>query len=332
VLLPHSPWQFLGDDQNYEPEPRPVIPGILTPELRWRDEFAAASNRQRHLLQAQVADRLLGRIVAKLRAIDAYDDSLLVVTADHGGTFTAGNMLRGLSQASYPEIMWTPLFIKTPGQEAAKIDDLPVRSIDVFPTIADQLDIDLPWKLDGKSALGPRRAEGPLRISSTGWDLEPLPTGRSFHDFDGAAGFARVLGTRATDADPDDPLALYRVGPFGRLVGTPVAPLVEVSGQQVSATFDDDPDYDDIDPAAREIPWAELRGSIAISEERQPIAVAVNGVVAGVTETSGRISDDRTAFAVVLPPELFRRGRNDVRLYVVSGTPEAPRLTASERR
>ncbi|MGZ8735001.1 MAG: sulfatase-like hydrolase/transferase, partial [Acidimicrobiia bacterium] len=237
VLLPHSPWQFLGDGQNYGPERRPTVPGILTPELRWRDEFAATSMRQRHLLQVQVADALLGRIVDKLRRIGAYDESLLIVTADHGATFTAGQQLRGLSQTAYPEVMWTPLFVKASDAREGTIDDTSVRSIDVLPTIADHLDITLPWQTDGRSALSERRSEGRLRISSTIWDEEPPPAGSDFHEFDGAAGFARVLRARAGDGGASDGLQLYRTGPFGRLVGTPAAPRLEAGATAVAATF-----------------------------------------------------------------------------------------------
>ncbi|MGZ8766498.1 MAG: sulfatase-like hydrolase/transferase, partial [Acidimicrobiia bacterium] len=331
VLLPHSPWQFLGDGQNYGPERRPTVPGILTPELRWRDEFAATSMRQRHLLQVQVADALLGRIVDKLRRIGAYDESLLIVTADHGATFSAGQQLRGLSQTSYPEIMWAPLFVKAPDEREGILDDTSVRSIDVLPTIADHLDITLPWQTDGRSAMSEPRSEGRLRISSTIWDDEPPPAGSDFHEFDGAAGFARVLRARAGDGGASDGLQLYRTGPFGRLVGTPAAPHLEAGTAAVAATFAEDPDFDHVDPEASEIPWAELRGTVAISEERQPLAVTVNGVVAAVTETSGQIDDDRTAFAAILPPKLFRHGKNDVRLYAVRGTPTDPRLVATRR-
>jgi hypothetical protein len=330
IVLPHSPWQFLGSGQDYNPERRPVVPGILTPDLRWRDQFAATSTLQRHLLQVQVADALLGRIVAKLERIGAYDDSLLVVTADHGATFTAGEQLRGLSSVSYPEVMWTPLFVKAPGQDDGVIDDRTVRSIDVLPTIADHLRIDLPWKVDGRSARGAPRTDDALRIAATGWDDAPLVPGEDYHEFDGSSGFRKVLGARAGTGGPDDGLELWRAGPYGALVGARADALVQ-AGASVTATFDDDPDFEHVDPGARKIPWADLRGSVGLADERRPVAVVVNGVVASVTETSGRIDDTHTAFAAVLPPKLFRRGANDVRLYVVDGPPEDARLVATRR-
>ena len=43
-----------------------------------------AVSEQRHLLQAQYADRLVGQLMDGLRAEGLYDDSLVIVTADHG--------------------------------------------------------------------------------------------------------------------------------------------------------------------------------------------------------------------------------------------------------
>ena len=170
-----------------------------------------------------------------------------------------------------------------------------------------------------------------LRIASTGWDTAPLVAGKDYHEFDGAEGFQRVLRARAGVGGPDDGLELWRAGSYGQLVGNQAAALVAPGAPVVAVAFDDDPDFEHVDPTAKAIPWADLRGSVALADERRPVAVAVNGVVAAVTETSGRIDDAHTAFAAVLPPKLFRRGRNDVRLYVVTGTPEDPHLVPTRR-
>ena len=156
VLLPHQPWHYLPSGQDYE---EGAARGA--PFYSWANESVARTARLRHLLQLQASDRLLGRIIDRLRELGVYDSSLVVVTADHGVAFEEGEAVRGLSAGSYEGVAWTPLFIKAPGQSQGVVDDRPVQSIDVLPTIADHLDVDLPWKLDGRSALGPRRPEGP---------------------------------------------------------------------------------------------------------------------------------------------------------------------------
>ena len=56
-----------------------------------------------------------------------------------------------------PDIAWVPLFIKAPNQQTGGPDDRPAESIDVVPTVAEHLGVRIPWKVDGRSLLGPPR-------------------------------------------------------------------------------------------------------------------------------------------------------------------------------
>jgi arylsulfatase A-like enzyme len=62
--------------------------------------------------------------------------------------------------------MWVPLFIKEPGQRAAKVDDHNWEHVDLLPTLADYAGVRLPWPVDGRSAL---RGEPGPRLPSTSW-------------------------------------------------------------------------------------------------------------------------------------------------------------------
>jgi hypothetical protein len=58
-----------------------------------------------------------------------------------------------------------------------------------------------------------------------------------------------------------------------------------------------------------------------------PLVVAVNGVIAGVAQSEQANAFAPTAdFWSTLPPQAFRRGRNDVVVYQVTGTPASPHL------
>ena len=50
----------------------------------FRDPFLTRHNEQRYLLQLDFVDRLIGRLLRRLKAQGMYDNTLLVVTADHG--------------------------------------------------------------------------------------------------------------------------------------------------------------------------------------------------------------------------------------------------------
>jgi len=85
VMLPHSPWLILPDGRLYETDDG------YAPMARnghWKGSYAASLARQRHLLQLQYLDRRLGDILAGLERTGRFDETLIVVTADHGVGFT----------------------------------------------------------------------------------------------------------------------------------------------------------------------------------------------------------------------------------------------------
>ena len=115
---PHVPWRYLPSGLQYETPDHD--PGKVDDE--WIDQaWPPELGRQRHLLQLRYVDRLVGDLLDRLRATDTFDDTLLVVTADHGIAFQPGQPVRGLEadgyvEAIHPEVMWVPMFVKAPGQ------------------------------------------------------------------------------------------------------------------------------------------------------------------------------------------------------------------------
>src|SRR6266540_2657827 len=153
VLMPHAPWKFLPDGRSYsDPVGRPVLKGGLWPEALTK------LNHERHLLQLAYTDRLVGQVVQRLKDQGLYDKSLVVMTADHGSGFSPTARSRAVGGGDEPTLMWVPLFIKTPHQTKGRIDDRNWEHVDLLPTIADLLDVSVPWKVDGFSEVGaPKR-------------------------------------------------------------------------------------------------------------------------------------------------------------------------------
>jgi hypothetical protein len=155
-LLPHSPWRFLPSGRRYSIRQAPGWGG----DEVWNGNQAAVDQYwQRHLLQLGYADHVLGRLVAHLRQTGLYDRALLVVTADHGISFRAGEKRRPLSEANLQDIAYVPLFVKLPHQRRGRVERAPARTLDIVPTIADAIDVRLPWRVDGHSLLGKRPPE-----------------------------------------------------------------------------------------------------------------------------------------------------------------------------
>lgn len=323
VILPHAPWRFLPTGQQYSNSFE--VPFGLDESLSWKDGDQAQLGRAAQLLQLQAADRLLGSIVSRLRQLDAYRDSLVVVTADHGVAFTPGASYRSATPANYDQVMWVPLFVKQPGAQAGTTDDRIARTIDLLPTIADALDADVPWRVDGRSLLGPATTDAQRRFMNWGINAFDPPAGPNYYaTYDGVAGFAKVLATPAWNPSGAPALRAYGVGRYGGLVGRDAGRLSAGDDPAVQALVVNAADYMQVDPTAAEIPAALLRAGLS-GRELVTVAVAVNGTIGAVVPTTQSFALTPQVRAY-LPPQLFRSGVNDIQLYRVDGPVAAPVL------
>ncbi len=222
VLLPHQPWRYLPtlQDTGYNPQD----PFTITNLISWIDTWSADVGKEKHVLQLEAGDRLLGQIIAKLKAIGAWDNSVVVVTADHGIAFEAHQPARSVVASTADQILWTPLFVKTPQQTTGRIDDRPAQSVDVVPTIADLIGLKIPWHVDGVSLEGPPRKEFVRHFYQ--WrlphfqpkDLKVAP-GNTYMGFDPRVYFPEVLKARAAPPGDDPALRPYQIGPYASLLG-----------------------------------------------------------------------------------------------------------------
>jgi hypothetical protein len=328
IELPHEPWHYLPNLQDSLATGK--IQGATY--LSWSSQAAADAARQRHLLQVQASDTLFGQIVAKLKRIGAYDDSLVIMTADHGVAFTRDEPLRSVSRNNYPQIMWPPLFVKYPGQHAGVIDDRPAESVDIMPTIADVVGATIPWRVDGQSLRAAPRAEFPRRMYQWGAHAyEPpnalkAPAGRDYLEFDGAAGFAEVLRARAAPPGADASLRIYRDAPFGDLVGREVTPLIHDEPGREKAALSSRSLFDRVDPNSPRIPWAYGEGFFNDLNGSSPVAIALNGRIVAVTTAESLDSKGNAFFTYIIPPELVRPGGNVPSVYLIRGSARDPSL------
>lgn len=103
-------------------------------------------------------DHHFGRIIDHLKATGQYEDTLIVVTSDHGellGDYGCWGKMSYLDAA-----FRVPLMIRVPGGRPARVDQ-PTESVDVMPTILDWLGQDCPDTVDGRSLLPLARGELP---------------------------------------------------------------------------------------------------------------------------------------------------------------------------
>jgi len=99
-------------------------------------------------------EALVGPVIGKLRELGLYENTLLIVTSDHGEEFFEhGSWLH--THNLYNETIQVPLIIKFPGGRAAgtRVDSY-ARLVDIMPTILDELGVKGEAdNMDGRSLL-----------------------------------------------------------------------------------------------------------------------------------------------------------------------------------
>ena len=307
VLLPHHPWEYLPDGKIYA-SGLGFQPGLVN-EGWVGDPELAIQAQQRHLLQVGYTDLALGRVLDRLEGAGLYDDSLVVVVADHGVSFRPSGERRRVEPGNLEEIAFVPLFVKAPGQSRGETVEGLARTIDIVPTVADMLGVQVPWELDGRSLLEGNGGDGEVLVgTSSGEVVEGDLTDLVGRLDEVLARQVQLFG------EEDDSPGLFGIGPRPELLGLPPNGLVAAATGgptfESYGTSDYDPDS----------PFAPVRvyGRIDGAPGGQDIAIAVNGRIVAVTRSFEH--DGETLVSVVTPQDAYVPGANSVRLYVVTGS------------
>jgi hypothetical protein len=303
VQIPHLPWQYLQDGTGY-PSGDPPLQAFAGEHGTWTSQrWLVEHSWQRHLLQAGYADRIVGDLIARLRKTGIFDRALVVVVADHGIAFVPGVERREVQPETVEQLAGVPLFVKAPGRRSGGIDDRPARTVDVLPTIAAILGIELPFEVEGEALAGPEGDDSEARVSVA--DRSGGEESLSFGDF--LERRAEVVAEKAALFGSGPWRDVYRFGPHADLIGRP-AP----SGSDADFTLADADLYEDVDPDSLALP-ALVRGEVGgDAGADEPIAVAVNGTIAAVGRTYEIAGG--TYVSVIVPPSSFRRGANEIRV------------------
>ena len=313
--LPHVPYMFLPSGRRTRNGVRDPIPQMNGPR-GYGDPFLTRHNEQRFLLQLGFADHMIGRLIRRLRSQRMFDRALIVVTADHGGSFEMGvRDRRQITRGNVDEVAPVPLFVKAPRQQRGQVNRAYARTLDVLPTIADVLNVSIPFRVDGRSAFGRaarrRRAvriptrdfRRTVRISARAWERRRRAVVR------------RRLGRYGSG----DPLGLFRgIGPHRRLIGRALAELAPQRRAKVRSRFVHGRRLRSVRRRSGLMP-TQVAGTLLGGRRgaRRDLALSVNGRIE-VTGRSWRLRGSRAErFALNVPEAVLRESRNDVRLLEV---------------
>jgi arylsulfatase A-like enzyme len=109
------------------------------------------------------ADKEIGIILDYLRDNGLYDNSIIVITADHGESLDEHDYYFEHGEYYYDTTALIPLAIKRPYQNTPALWEYQVRNIDIFPTILGELDLQA--ECEGKN-LFPKNVEDERELRS----------------------------------------------------------------------------------------------------------------------------------------------------------------------
>jgi Sulfatase len=323
VFFPHAPWWHFpsGNRSSLGEAPAPGRDASDT----WREPSLTLQAYQRHLLQVGFTDRLVGDLLRRLRETGMYDRSLVIVTADHGVSFRVDEPRRAASPANLEDIAFVPLLVKEPGQAQGRVTDYLVETIDVLPTIADVLGIQIPWGVEGQTAF-----EDPGRETVTVGTRRTLdPDGEATAPFASLVTRQQAAIQRRASLFGVGPWeSLFAGGPHRELLGRPVDDVAVVASGDVGI-IDHDATRNLLTRMDPDLPFvpSPLQGRVEGdgAQAGRMMAVAVNGKIAALATVYQ--ARDKLRFSSLPPESVFVPGRNVVELFWVDGPVGSERLS-----
>ena len=317
TLTPHMPFEYVPSGSRYRARDYQGHEEEGERLFLKSDPWLPLVLQQRHLLQVGFVDRFIGSLMDRLQAQGIYEESLIIVTADHGSSFQHGKRRRALVDGNQADILSVPLIVKFPQQVAGTVSDRNVETIDILPTVADVLSTRLPYEVDGRSLLDSSEPERPvktfIRRNASRVNVDRHAARLSDHSLE-----QKLLHFGS---------GLYGLGPHAALVGRSLATLDVRSGTAPLVVLQNSAVFDNVDVEAETLPLY-VRGTVTSGlNDRVSLAVSVNGVV--VATTVSYLERKRWVFASMIPDEALVPGANDVQIFVIDGVENAPVLTSA---
>ena len=313
LVLPHMPFEYVASGRRYRG------PDYQTRMYFGRGLFEGVSAayadtlHQRHLAQVGFADRLVGDVIRRLREVGAYDQALVIITADHGASYREGRSRRRprTRQGNLSDVLQVPLLVKLPGQQRGEVVDRIVETVDILPTVLDVVGAKAFLRLDGRSLIDsqvPERTPRTFFLRNPA-NRAPLALG------DLSADRAASLQRKAARFGSGDPSALYAPSDARHLLGTNVSRAGLREARDVQVSIDNPGQFEAVTRDRDPLPIY-VRG-VLTSTRPDPlnVVVVVNGIVSAVAHSY----QDRGGhlFGTLIPETALRDGKNTVAAFVV---------------
>lgn len=313
LQAPHVPWQTNPSGTHYErPEEYTEVEGVEG-NGRWgSDASVVLMGFQRHLYQVGFLDTMLGQLFKQLDQTGTWDETMVVVVADHGASFVIGEHRRWPYEDNRDDLYRVPMFVKYPGQAAGETRDEPAYGIDLLPSMVDALGVGTDWVFDGVSLLeidGLDRPHEPVWWCCNG---------------DGASTDLAVLMDQVESnhirvPDQGSWLGVAGVGPYAGLVGQPAATLDIANSGELKWSLESGASLGEVDLDTGKVQTL-LTGRIELpnGSDSDDLLVVLNGTVAGVGYVA-RDSAHGGSIRGLVTEDLVVDGHNEIDILVPDG-------------
>ena len=173
---------FPGKNQHFDPwmdyqsVRRPVLYGTHHLTAAEKQDLVSQYDGALVYTDAQIA-----RLLDRLRAMGLYDNTLILITGDHGEAFGEHDLMEHATGFLYENQVHVPLFIKYPGQHTGRESDALTSEVDLMPTVLDVAGVLSPG-VQGRSLRSAERgASEPVYAD----DSNHLPFLQSYRRFQG---------------------------------------------------------------------------------------------------------------------------------------------------
>lgn len=145
----HAPKEFLdlyGDDYDGPPFETSTYREVTEPPE------AIEHLRKKYASGLTMVDKWFGRLIDTVKEMGIYDDTLIIVTTDHGHLLGEHGYTGKNYMHQYNQIANIPLFIRMPGCGRKRVDEI-TQNIDLMPTLLEYFGIPVPERVQGVSLL-----------------------------------------------------------------------------------------------------------------------------------------------------------------------------------
>lgn len=308
ALVPHAPWRITPDNRV-----APLSPSISTSNPESED--GVRDTYQTFLYQVAAADNVIVDVMAQLKKAGKWDNTMLVVTADHGISFVPTLPQRHTDfteKETISDIYRIPTFIKYPQQATGVISDCAMSNLDLLPTIVETTGTKTSWKFGGKSVAQSCPTNRVRQVVSATGETSVI-----------SGGFEEVLervtyySGMVSNEGPNRRIAA--IGSSVSVIGSPVS--AEAKNTEVIAwTVNQKKNFKNVtNQKGARVPSL-ITGTVRLSapvEVGTEGIIAINGVAAGVIgELSG--ARDVVPYTAILDYTLLTPGDHVVELFMRS--------------